>query len=40
MGPKTRYALVVSITTPEESVDIYTPVATQLGTTIPVSIDV
>jgi hypothetical protein len=37
---RTRYALVVSITTPEESVDIYTPVATQLGITVPVSIDV
>ena len=32
----TRYALIVSISTPEESVDIYTPVAIQIG--IPVSI--
>ena len=31
-----RYALIVSISTPEESVDIYTPVAIQIG--IPVSI--
>jgi len=35
---KTRYALVVSITTPEESVDVYTPVATQVGITVPVEI--
>ena len=39
-GRKTRYALVVSITTPEESVDVYTPVATQVGITVPVSITV
>ena len=35
---KTSYALIVSINTPEEAVDIYTPVATQIGVTIPVSI--
>lgn len=32
---KTRYALVVSITTPEENVDVYTPVANQIGIKIP-----
>ena len=36
---KTRYALIVSITTPEETVDIYTPVATELGITVPVEIE-
>lgn len=35
-----RYALVVSIVTPEQNVDLYTPVATQIGIpmTVPVSI--
>lgn len=33
---QTRYSLVVSITTPEESVDIYTPVANQVGITVPI----
>jgi len=37
---KTRYALIVSITTPEESVDVYTPVATQVGITVPVEITI
>jgi hypothetical protein len=37
---QTRYALVVSIVTPEESVDLYTPVATQIGITLPVLIEV
>jgi hypothetical protein len=37
---KTRYTLIVSINTPEESVDIYTPVATQIGVSIPVAINV
>lgn len=37
---KTRYALIVSIHTPVESVDIYTPVAIQVGTTIPVSVEI
>jgi len=37
-GRKTRYALVVSITTPEEHVDVYTPVANQVGITVPVAI--
>jgi hypothetical protein len=35
---KGRYSLIVSITTPEEEVDIYTPVANQVGITMPVSI--
>lgn len=35
---KTRYTLIVSINTPEENVDIYTPVATQIGITIPVEV--
>lgn len=33
-----RYSLIVSISTPEEKVDIYTPVANQIGITIPVPI--
>jgi len=37
---KTRYALIVSIHTPEQSVDIYTPVAVQLSVSIPVEINV
>ena len=35
---KGRYSLVVSIDTPEESVDIYTSVANKVGITVPVSI--
>ncbi len=35
---QTRYSLVVSLHTPEENVDIYTPVAIQLGITSPVEI--
>lgn len=35
---RTRYALLVSITTPEETVDIYTPVAAQIGVTISIPI--
>ena len=31
-----RYSLIVTIKTPETSVDIYTPVATQIGVTVPV----
>ncbi|MEM7125688.1 MAG: S8 family peptidase [Chloroflexota bacterium] len=37
---KARYSLIVSITTPEEAVDLYTPVATQIGLTVPVTIQV
>lgn len=35
---KTRYALVVTIKTPEEKMDIYTPVATQIGVKTPIPI--
>ncbi len=35
----TRYSLIVSIDTPEQNVDIYTPVAIKLGVAIPVEID-
>lgn len=35
---RTRYSLIVSITTPEETVDFYTPVSVQLGVNIPVEI--
>lgn len=35
---KTRYSLIISINTPEESVDIYTPVAVQVGIKPPVEI--
>ncbi|MEE4357106.1 MAG: hypothetical protein V2I97_11610 [Desulfococcaceae bacterium] len=33
-----RYSLIISITTPEQDVDIYTPVAIQLGQTITVPV--
>ena len=33
---RTRYALIVSIYTPELEVDIYTPVAQQIGIIVPV----
>lgn len=36
----TRYSLVVSIQTPQEDVDIYTPVATEVGIALPVEIEV
>lgn len=39
-GKSTRYSLVVSITTVSEEVDIYTPIATKLGITIPVTVGV
>lgn len=35
---KTRYTLIVSIQTPEENVDIYTPVAVQIG--IPIQVEI
>jgi hypothetical protein len=35
---RTRYSLIVSIHTPEETVDIYTPVANQVGIAVPVTI--
>ncbi len=37
---KTRYALVVTIKTPEEKMDIYTPVATKIGVKIPIPISI
>ena len=37
---KTRYALVVTIKTPEEKMDIYTPVATKIGIKIPIKIKI
>jgi len=33
-GKQARYALVVTIRTPEVETDIYTPVASQIGVTI------
>lgn len=36
----TRYALIVSITTPEQEVDIYTPVAQMLGIEVPIAVDI
>ena len=35
---RTRYSLVVSLHTPEENIDIYTPVATQVGIVTPIEI--
>lgn len=35
---RTRYSLIVSITTPEQDVDIYTPVAQQVGIIIPITV--
>lgn len=37
---KTRYALVVSISTPDETVDIYTPVAIQVGIPVPIEVEI
>jgi len=37
-GERSRYALIISIETPEETVDLYTPVANQIGITVPVSV--
>ena len=36
---KCRYALIVLITTPEEEVDIYTPVANKIGITVPIPVN-
>lgn len=36
---RARYALVVSISTPEQDVDIYTPVATQIGVPVQISVN-
>lgn len=35
-----RYSLIVSISTPQQDVDIYTPVATKVGITVPVEVPV
>ncbi|MBU3947242.1 MAG: S8 family peptidase [Proteobacteria bacterium] len=35
---RTRYSFVVTISTPEEKVDIYTPVANQVGITVPITV--
>jgi len=37
---KCRYALIVSIYTPEQDVDIYTPVVTKIGLMVPIEIPV
>ncbi len=37
-GQRTRYALIVSIDTPAQDVDIYTPVAIKLGVVIPIEV--
>ncbi len=37
---QTRYALIVSIETPEQDVDIYTPVAVQVGIETPIEITI
>jgi hypothetical protein len=39
-GRMARYSLIVSIYTPEQDVDIYTPVATQVGIVTPVEIEI
>lgn len=36
----TRYSLVVSISTSEETIDLYTPVAVKLGVAVPVAVSV
>ncbi len=36
----TRYSLVVSLHTPEQDVDVYTPVATQVGIVTPIEIEI
>lgn len=36
---RTRYTLIVSIYTPEQEVDIYTPVAQQIGISVPISVN-
>lgn len=39
-GRETRYTLIVSLYAPELDIDIYTPVATQIGIVAPVEVDV
>jgi hypothetical protein len=36
-GHRARYSLVVSIRTPKQDIDIYTPVATEIGVIAPVA---
>jgi hypothetical protein len=36
---KTRYSLIVTIKTPEETMDIYTPVAIKTGIKVPIKIE-
>ncbi len=38
VNDKTRYSLIVSIETPEQDIDIYTPVATQIKQQVPIEI--
>lgn len=37
---KVRYSLVVSLSTPETDIDLYTPIINQIGTVIPVSVPI
>jgi hypothetical protein len=37
---RARYSLIVSISTPSEEVDIYTPVANIVGITLPIAVEV
>ena len=37
---KARYSLIVSISTPAEDIDIYTPVANKVGITVPLSVEI
>ena len=39
-GKRCRYSLIVSISTPGQDVDIYTPVAVQIGVPIPIPIEI
>ena len=34
---KARYSLIVSLSTPDEEIDIYTPIVAQIGVPVPVS---
>ncbi len=36
---RTRYSLIVSILTPEENIDIYTPIANQIGIPVPITVE-
>jgi len=39
-GARTRYALIISISTPAEDVDVYTPVTVKLQLPVPIPIDI